>query len=110
MQTLHDKILIKLIPGDEKTPGGILIPAEARKNSGKAIVVSVGPGVARQEKQIEYLERILAYLEEREPVLIESNSVKEKDEIVFNKHAGTEVEYNGEKYLIIKDTDILMIV
>ena len=84
---LDDKVVLKKVEAEEKTLSGIVIPGKEKEKPGQGIVVAVGPGTEEIKMQ-----------------------VKVDDVIVFNKYAGTEVEVDEEKYLIVKQADILAII
>lgn len=91
IQPLGDRVVIKALPLEEKTKSGIIMPDTAKEKPQEGEVVAVGPG--RQEKG----ERIAL-------------DVKVGDRVIYSKYAGTEVKYDGEEYLILKESDILAIV
>lgn len=86
---LHDRVLVRRIEGDEKTPGGIIIPDTAKEKPQEGKIVSVGAG-AKDEggKRI-------------------AMDVKAGDKILFGKWSGTEIKIDGEELLIMKESDIL---
>ena len=93
LEAINDNIIIEL-PSLEKeniTTSGIFIGKVAENTkSDQGIVVSAGQGRVTANGNIIPL------------------SVKEGDKVLFNKFAGTEIELEGKKYLIIKETDILV--
>jgi chaperonin GroES len=92
IRPLWDRILIKRMEHEEKSPGGIIIPDTAKEKPQEAKVIAVGAG------------KVLDNGEIRKPV------VKEGDRILFSKYSGTEVKMVGEEYLIIREDDILGII
>jgi chaperonin GroES len=86
---LHDRVVVRRIEEDERTPGGIIIPDTAREKPQQGEVIAVGPG-ARDEKGV-----------------IQPLDVKAGDRILFGKWSGTEVKIDGEELLIMKESDIL---
>jgi len=87
---LADRILVRRIEEDEqKTSGGIIIPDTAKEKPQEGEVIAVGKG------------RLLDS-GERQPV-----DVAVGDKILFGKYSGTEVKYEGEEYLILREDDIL---
>jgi len=86
---LHDRVLVRRIEEEEKTPGGVIIPDTAKEKPIVGEVVAVGPGVRDEKGEIRPLD------------------VKEGDRVLFGKWSGTEVTLDGEKYLIMKEDDIL---
>ncbi len=84
---LGDRVLVQPAKADEKTTGGIIIPDTAKEKPQKGTVVAVGPG--KSDKPL---------------------TVKEGDEVLYGKYAGTEINIDGADYVIMKEDDILMIV
>jgi chaperonin GroES len=83
---LHDRVIIKPLPSAEKTAGGIIIPDTAKEKPQRGIVVAAGPG------------------KKDEPV-----TVKKGDEVLYGKYAGTELRFEGDDLLIMRESDILAI-
>ena len=86
VKPLADRVLILPNPAEEKTAGGLFIPDTAKEKPLAGKVVAVGPGT--KEVQME---------------------VKVGDQVLYGKYAGTEFEYEGEKYLIMRQSDVLAI-
>jgi chaperonin GroES len=86
---LHDRVLVRRIESDEKTPGGLIIPENAKEKPQEGEVVSVGAG-AKDDAGA----RILM-------------DVKAGDKILFGKWSGTEIKIDGEELMIMKESDIL---
>lgn len=84
---LHDRVIIKPEPAEEKTAGGIIIPDTAKEKPQRGTVVAAGPG------------------KKDEPV-----SVKIGDTVLYGKYAGTEIQIDGEDLLIMRENDILAII
>lgn len=91
IKPLGSRVLIKMKEGEEKTKSGIILSGAAQEKPQIAEVIEVGPG-----------ENIDGKLE---PV-----SVKKGDNVIVSKYSGTEVKYEGEEYIIVKQEDILAIV
>jgi len=92
MRPLGDRIIVKPLPQEEVTRGGvILLPETAKEKPQQGEVLAVGSG------------RIL---ENGTKVPME---VKVGDKILYGKYSGTEVKIEGEEYLIIKETEVLAI-
>lgn len=83
---LHDRVIIKPAPAEEKTAGGIIIPDTAKEKPQRGTVVAAGPG------------------KKDEPI-----TVKKGDIVLYGKYAGTEMVLNGEDLLVIRESDILAI-
>jgi chaperonin GroES len=86
---LHDRVLVKRLPSEEKTAGGIIIPDSVQEKPQQGEVVAAGSGSRRPDGNIDPL------------------GVKVGDKILFGKYAGTEVKMQGVEYLIMKESDIL---
>jgi chaperonin GroES len=86
---LHDRVVVRRIEEDERTPGGIIIPDTAKEKPQQGEVIAAGLG-ARDEKGV-----------------VQPLDVKAGDRILFGKWSGTEVKIDGEELLIMKESDIL---
>jgi chaperonin GroES len=86
---LHDRVVVRRIEEDERTPGGIIIPDTAKEKPQQGEVIAVGPG-ARDEKGA-----------------LQPLDVKAGDRVLFGKWSGSEVKIDGEELLIMKESDIL---
>ena len=91
IKPLSNRVLVKMEEGEETTKSGIILSNAAKEKTQIAKVLEVGPG-----------EKIDGKLEEM--------YVKKGDRVIVNKYAGTEVKYENEEYLIVKQDDILAIV
>ena len=87
IRPLADRVLIKPAAAEEKTLGGIIIPDSAKEIPLIGEVVAVGNG-SKDEELV----------------------VKNGDSVLYGKYAGTEIELDGEKYLILRQSDILAII
>ena len=92
IRPLNDRILVVRQKEEKKTKGGILIPDSAKEKPIRGKVVAVGPG-KRDEKG------------KRIPM-----EVKEGDNVLFVKYAGTEIKIEGVEHLFMKEDDILGII
>ncbi|KAL2971031.1 hypothetical protein AAZX31_15G171600 [Glycine max] len=88
IKPLGDRVLIKIKEAEEKTEGGILLPSTAQTKPQGGEVVAVGEGKTVGKNNVEI-------------------SVKTGAQVVYSKYAGTEVDFNGTKHLIVKDDDIV---
>jgi chaperonin GroES len=86
---LHDRVLVRRVEQDERTPGGIIIPDTAKEKPMEGEVIAVGPGARDEKGQIQPPE------------------VKAGDRILFGKWSGTEIKLDGEELLIMKESDIM---
>ena len=84
---LHDRVIVKAAAAEEKTAGGIIIPDTAKEKPQRGIVIAAGPG------------------KKDEPV-----TVKVGDTVLYGKYAGTEIQIEGDDFLIMRESDILAIV
>lgn len=91
LKPLGDRVIIKMIEIKETSKGGILLPSAAQEKSSVAEIVAVGTGKCVDGKIV--------------PL-----DVKVGDKVIFSKYSGTEVKYEGDEYLILKQDDILAIV
>lgn len=93
LKPLYDKIVVKRFEEQEqKTASGIIIPDTAKEKPQMGEVIAVGEGKLLQNGQ-------------QVPP-----KVKPGDKVVFNKYAGTEVELDGEKFLIMSEDEVLAII
>ena len=86
IKPLADRVLVLPAPAEEKTIGGIIFPDSAKEKPLKGKVIAIGNGTKDEEMV-----------------------VKPDDTVLYGKYAGTEIELDGEKYLIMKQSDILAI-
>jgi len=86
---LHDRVVIRRIESNDRTPGGIIIPDTAKEKPQEGEVIAVGPGARDETGRMQPLD------------------VQVGDRILFGKWSGTEVRIAGEEYLIMKESDIL---
>jgi chaperonin GroES len=89
IRPLHDRIVVRRIEEDRKSPGGIVIPDTAAEKPVRGEVVAVGNG------------KILDNGEVRSPDL------KVGDQVLFGKYAGTEVKVEGEELLVMREDDVM---
>ncbi|MGM9811643.1 MAG: co-chaperone GroES [Muribaculaceae bacterium] len=87
IKPLSDRVLIKPAEAELKTAGGIIIPDSAKEKPLKGTVIATGNGTKDEEML-----------------------VKAGDTVLYGKYAGTELEADGEKYLMMRQSDILAIV
>ncbi len=92
IRPLHDRIIVKRIPEEEKTKGGILIPDTAKEKPLEGRIVAVGNGKVLEDGRLRPLE------------------VKAGDRVLFVKHAGNEIQLDGEEHLMLREEDILGVV
>jgi chaperonin GroES len=86
---LDDRVVVEPLEAEDKTAGGILLPDTAKEKPQRGRIVAVGPGKQRDDG-------------ERTPL-----SVKVGDEVIYGKYAGNDVEVDGLKVKILRESDIL---
>ena len=92
LKPLADRLLVAPLEDEEVTPGGLVLPETAQEKPQRGEVKAAGPGARDDEgKRIEM-------------------DVKVGDTVLFAKYAGTEIKLDGEKFLILRESDILAIV
>ena len=92
IKPLHDRVVVRRLDEDTKTPGGIIIPDTAKEKPMQGEVVAVGPGGRDDSgKRVE-------------------PDVKAGDTVLFGKWSGTEVKIGGEELSIMKESDIMGII
>ena len=89
---LHDRVLVRRIEQEEKTAGGIIIPDTAKEKRMEGEVIATGSGARQEDGKVIPLD------------------VKAGDRILFGKWSGTEVKFNGQEYLVMKESDIMGII
>lgn len=92
IRPLHDRVLVRRLESDKKTPGGIVIPDTAAEKPMEGEVVSVGNGKLLDNGELRALE------------------VKAGDKILFGKYSGTEVKVGGEELIVMREDDIMGVV
>lgn len=91
IKPLADRVLIKMVEGEETTKSGIILSSGAKEKPQVAEVLEVGPGSKIDGKLVEM-------------------EVKKGDKVIVSKYSGTEIKYEGVDYIIVKQSDILAIV
>jgi chaperonin GroES len=89
---LNDRILVKRLEEEETTAGGIIIPDSAKEKPAEGEIVAVGPG-----KMNDAGERA-------------AMDVKVGDRVLFSKYGGTDIKYDGDDFLIMREDDILGVI
>jgi chaperonin GroES len=92
IRPLQDRLIVERLEGDEKTASGLFIPETAKEKPQRGRVVATGKGKVREDGTIQPLD------------------LKEGDEILFGKYAGTEIKIEGAEYLIMREDDVLGVV
>lgn len=86
IKPLADRVLIEPAPAETKTIGGIIIPDTAKEKPLQGTIVAVGQGTKDEEMIL-----------------------KEGDVVLYGKYAGTELEHEGKKYLVMRQSDVVAI-
>ena len=86
IKPLADRVLVKPAPAEEKTLGGIIIPDTAKEKPLQGSVLAVGNGTKDEEMVL-----------------------KAGATVLYGKYSGTEIELEGEKYLIMRQSDVLAV-
>ena len=86
IKPLADRVLIEPAPAETKTVGGIIIPDTAKEKPSQGTIVAVGKGTKDEEMVL-----------------------KEGDTVLYGKYAGTELEFEGKKYLIMRQSDVVAV-
>jgi chaperonin GroES len=89
---LHDRVVVRRLEEDKKTPGGIIIPDTVQEKPMQGEVIAVGPGVRDESGKLVPLD------------------VKNGDRVLFGKWSGTEVKIDGEELAIMKESDIFGVI
>ncbi|HEX2478134.1 MAG TPA: co-chaperone GroES [Geminicoccaceae bacterium] len=92
IKPLHDRVVVRRIDEEERTPGGVIIPDTAKEKPMQGEVLAVGPGARDEDGK-----RI-------------AMDVKVGDTVLFGKWSGTEVKLDGEEVVIMKESDIMGII
>ncbi len=88
---LFDRVVLKHLVAEETTKSGIVLPGQAKEKPQQAEVIAVGPGGIVDGKEI-------------------TMQVKVGDKVIYSKYSGTEVELDDEKYVVVKQNDILAVI
>ena len=88
---LFDKVVLKQLIAEETTKSGIVLPGQAKEKPQQADVLAVGPGGVVDGKEI-------------------TMQVKAGDKVIYSKYSGTDIELDEEKYVIVKQSDILAVI
>ena len=89
LKPLQDRVIVKQSEAEEKTKSGILLPDTAKEKPTKGKVIAVGPGKLDDNGK---------------PMEI---GLRVGDTVYYGKYSGTEVEVEGTKYVILRETDLL---
>lgn len=92
VRPLHDRLLVRRMPEEEKTTGGIIIPDTAKEKPQRGQIVATGKGRVTEDGKTLPLE------------------VKVGDKVLFGKYSGTELKLDGTEYLMMREEDILGVI
>ena len=88
---LGDRVVLKQLEAEQTTKSGIVLPGQEKEKPQQAEVIAVGPGGGVDGKEIKM-------------------EVKAGDKVIYSKYAGTEVKLEDEKFIIVKQNDILAVI
>ncbi|MBQ8054615.1 MAG: co-chaperone GroES [Lachnospiraceae bacterium] len=88
---LADRVVLKQLEAEQTTKSGIVLPGQEKEKPQQAEVIAVGPGGVVDGKEIKM-------------------EVKVGDKVIYSKYAGTEVKLEEEKFIIVKQSDILAVI
>ena len=91
LKPLADRVVIKMMESEETTKSGIILAGNSKEKPQIAEVLAIGPGGEIDGKEVKMY-------------------INKGDKVVVNKYAGTEIKYEGEDLIIVKQSDILAIV
>lgn len=92
LKPLGNRVLLEVIKEEEKTVRGLVLPESAKEKPQTAKVVAVGSGKVLEDGKRADMD------------------VAVGDKVIFEKYAGSEVKYEGNEYLVVKDSDIIAVV
>lgn len=92
IRPLQDRLIVRRLTDEEKTVGGIIIPDTAKEKPQEGEVIAVGNGKVLENGKVQPLD------------------VKAGDKILFSKYSGTEVNVDGEDYLVVREDDVLGVI
>lgn len=91
LSPLGDKVVLKQLEAEETTASGIVLPGNAQEKPQQAEVIAVGPGGVVDGKEVKM-------------------QVSVGDKVIYSKYAGTEVKLGDEKFIVVRQNDIVAIV
>jgi chaperonin GroES len=92
VRPLQDRILVRRVPEEEKTKGGIIIPDSAKEKPSEGEVVAVGSGKVDDKGKVRAVE------------------VKKGDRILFGKYSGSEIKLDGIEHVILREDEVLGVI
>ncbi len=91
IKPLGDKILVEILEAEEKTKGGIFLPDTAKEEKSEGKVIATGGGKVLDSGKVQALE------------------VKKGDKVIFGKYSGDDIQIDGKKHKIIKESEVLAV-
>ena len=91
LKPVADRVIVKYFETEDKTASGIVLPDSSKEKTQQAEVIAVGPGGVVDGKEVKM-------------------EVATGNKVIYSKYSGTEVELEKEKYVIVKQSDILAVV
>ena len=91
LKPLSDRVVLKPLEAEETTKSGIILPTDSKEKPQQAEIVAVGPGGFREGEEVDM-------------------DVEVGEKVIYSRYAGTEVEFNDEKYIIVRQDDILAVI
>ena len=92
LRPLRNRVIVERNENEESTKSGIIITDSSKERPSQGKIIAVGPGRLRESGELQPM------------------SVEVGEQVYFSKYAGEEVEYEGNKYLILDDDDILAVI
>lgn len=92
IRPLHDRLVLKRVQEETKTSGGLFIPDTAKEKPARGVVIAVGQGKRDKDGKRVALD------------------VKEGDEVLFGKYAGTELKLDGEEHIVLREEEVLAVI
>jgi len=87
IKPIGERVLIEALEAETKTAGGIIIPDNAQEKPQQGVVIAVGDGTAEVKL-----------------------TLKAGDKVLYGKYSGTEITFEGKKYMIMKESDVLAVI
>jgi chaperonin GroES len=92
IRPLHDRVIVKRIEEERRTPGGIVIPDNAAEKPDQGEVLAIGTGKVMDDGKVRPL------------------AVKVGDRVLFGKYSGSSVKMDGDELLVMREEDIMGVV
>jgi chaperonin GroES len=92
IRPLHDRVIVKRVEEERKTPGGIVIPDNAAEKPDQGEVLAIGKGKVLEDGKVRALD------------------VKVGDRVLFGKYSGSSVKVDGDELLVMREEDIMGVI